>query len=109
MNQLYIDNWTSQVKKGTLAFMVFKILKDKEFYGYELIEQIKNKTNIEISEGTLYPLLNRLKKEDLVTSKWVEQPSGIPRKYYVLNQNGIETLIEMEKHWNELQIIIKKI
>jgi PadR family transcriptional regulator, regulatory protein PadR len=109
MNQLYIDNWTSQVKKGTLAFMVLKILKDKEFYGYELIEQIKNKTNIEISEGTLYPLLNRLKKEDLVTSKWVEQPSGIPRKYYVLNQNGIETLIEMEKHWNELQIIIKKI
>ncbi len=109
MNQLYIDNWTSQVKKGTLAFMVLKILNNNEFYGYELIEQIKNKTNIEISEGTLYPLLNRLKKEDLVTSKWVEQASGIPRKYYVLNQNGIETLFEMEKHWNELQIIIKKI
>jgi PadR family transcriptional regulator, regulatory protein PadR len=109
MNQLYIDNWTSQVKKGTLAFMVLKILKNNEFYGYELIEQIKNKTSIEISEGTLYPLLNRLKKEDLVTSQWVEQPSGIPRKYYVLNQNGIETLSDMEKHWNELQIIIKKI
>lgn len=109
MNEEFIRKWQSQVKKGTLSFIVLNILKGKELYGYELIEAVKQKTSIEIAEGTLYPLMNRLKKEDLVTSKWVEQESGIPRKYYVLTQEGIKTIEQMKKYWETLEQSIKRI
>ncbi len=109
MNESFVHKWKSQVKKGTLAFIVLNVLKGNEFYGYELIEEVKKYTAIEIAEGTLYPLMNRLKKEELVTSKWVEQTSGIPRKYYSLTASGTKTLKEMSAYWEELEISIKKI
>jgi len=109
MNEVFIQKWKSQVKKGTLAFIVLTVLKNNEFYGYELIEEVKKHTKIEIAEGTLYPLMNRLKKEELVASKWVEQESGIPRKYYSLTKTGEETLTEMLSYWNYLENAIKNI
>jgi PadR family transcriptional regulator PadR len=109
MNELFITKWMSQVKKGTLTFIILSVLKDKEFYGYELIEEVKKHTDIEIAEGTLYPLMNRLKKEELVSSNWVEQESGIPRKYYSITNTGNETLMEMKKYWSNLENSIKKI
>lgn len=109
MNDNFVHKWKSQVKKGTLAFIALNVLKDNEYYGYELIEQIKKDTNIEIAEGTLYPLMNRLKNESLVASKWVEQTSGIPRKYYSLTSTGKETLIQMRVFWVDLEKSIKKI
>lgn len=109
MNDEFINKWKSQVKKGTLAFIILNILKDHEYYGYELIEEVKKYTAIEIAEGTLYPLMNRLKKEELVISKWVEQNSGIPRKYYSLTSTGEQTLIEMRTYWFELEKAIHKI
>lgn len=109
MNELFITKWISQVKKGTLTFIILSVLKDKEFYGYELIEEVKKHTDIEIAEGTLYPLMNRLKLEELVSSNWVEQESGIPRKYYSITNTGNETLMEMKKYWSNLENSIKKI
>ncbi|WP_299617575.1 PadR family transcriptional regulator [uncultured Tenacibaculum sp.] len=109
MNSEFVLKWQSQVKKGTLAFILLNVLRDNEFYGYELIEQVKKYTTIEIAEGTLYPLMNRLKKEGLVTSKWVEQESGIPRKYYQLTTIGTETLDEMISYWQSLETSIKKL
>ena len=109
MNEQFIQKWMSQVKKGTLSYIVMGILNDEELYGYELIERIKSYTDIEIAEGTLYPLLNRLKKSELVSSRWVEQESGIPRKYYQLTEVGRTTLEEMNQYWNDLSQSIKKI
>ncbi len=109
MNLTFIINWKSQVKKGTLTFIILNVLKDNECYGYELFEQIKKHTDIEIAEGTLYPLLNRLKTENLVDSKWVEQETGIPRKYYCLTQIGTETLTYMNQYWKNLDTGIRKI
>jgi len=109
VNDEFIHKWKSQVKKGTLAFIILNVLKGKEFYGYELIEEVKKFTSIEIAEGTLYPLMNRLKKEGLVTSKWVEQDSGIPRKYYVLTGIGEKTLSNMKEYWSDLETAINKI
>lgn len=109
MNELFISKWESQVKKGTLTFIILNVLKDKEFYGYELIEEVKKHTDIEIAEGTLYPLMNRLKKDELVSSNWVEQESGIPRKYYSITNTGSKTLIQMRKYWSNLENSIKKI
>lgn len=109
MNEEFLHKWQSQVKKGTLAFILLNLLKNKEMYGYEIIDQIFRQVAIDIAEGTLYPLLNRLKKDGLVDSKWVEQPSGIPRKYYTLTPTGEETLGEMKHMWNDLDKSIKKI
>lgn len=109
MNKSFIEKWESQVKKGTLTFIALNVLKNKELYGYEFIEEIKEKTTIEIAEGTFYPLMNRLAKAELVTSKWVEQESGIPRKYYSLTKTGKQTLSKMQTYWDNLASSIKKI
>ncbi|MCD0475871.1 PadR family transcriptional regulator [Flavobacterium sp. EDS] len=109
MNETFVTNWKSQVKKGTLTFIILNVLKENEYYGYELIEQIKKHTEIEIAEGTLYPLMNRLKTENLVDSKWVEQETGIPRKYYALTPTGIKTLVHMNEYWKNLENAIQKI
>ena len=109
MNTEFVQNWFSQVKKGTLSYIILIILDGKEYYGYELVQEIKAHTTLEVAEGTLYPLLNRLKAENLVESKWVEQESGIPRKYYTLSSSGKETLSEMQKIWSALELAINKI
>jgi len=109
MNKEFLEKWQSQVKKGTLSFIVLLVLKENELYGYELIEKIKLLTNIEIAEGTLYPLMNRLKTDNLLESKWVEQKTGIPRKYYFLTETGKKTLEEMKNQWNELQQTLTKL
>ena len=109
MNKIFVEKWKSQVKKGTLTFIVLNVLKNNEFYGYEFIEEVKKLTKIQIAEGTFYPLMNRLKKENLVTSKWVQQESGIPRKYFSLTDAGRTTLGEMQTYWEDLSSSIKKI
>lgn len=109
MKEEFINKWKSQVKKGTLSFIVLKALREKELYGYELLEYIKSKTDIKIAEGTLYPLMNRLKQAELATSEWVEQESGIPRKYYKLTKEGKKALDKMQEYWTELELSIKKI
>lgn len=109
MNDEFLDKWQSQVKKGTLSFIVLLILSERELYGYELIEQIKDLTKIDIAEGTLYPLMNRLKDDNLLESKWVEQETGIPRKYYFLTKQGKSTLKQMKLQWTNLQQVITKL
>ena len=109
MDESFLHKWQSQLKKGTLSFIVLNILKDKEYYGYELIESVREHTEIEVAEGTLYPLMNRLKKDELVTSLWVEQESGIPRKYYSLTESGLNILKKMLVYWDDLEASIKKI
>ena len=109
MKNDYTDKWQSQLKKGTLSFIVLLVVNKKEIYGYELIEQIKSSTGISIAEGTLYPLMNRLKTENLLDSKWVEQQTGIPRKYYFLTSFGVQTLDKMKIQWLDLQTAISKL
>jgi PadR family transcriptional regulator PadR len=109
MNKEFVHKWESQVKKGILSLVVLNILSKGEFYGYELVEEIRKYTRIDVAEGTLYPLLIRLKEDNLVSSKWVEQESGIPRKYYILTNDGTETLKEMQKYWVNLSASITKI
>ena len=110
MKETFLTNWKSKIKKGTLSFIILNILKEDEYYGYELIEKIRKHTEIEIAEGTLYPLMNRLKNENLVNSNWIEQETGIPRKYYCLTEIGLKTLNDMNEYWEKLaESIIKLI
>ncbi|WP_293904419.1 MULTISPECIES: PadR family transcriptional regulator [unclassified Sphingobacterium] len=103
MNGEFIDKWVSQLKKGSLSFVVLGILiSEQEYYGYDLIQEVKRKTAIDIAEGTLYPLLIRLKNEGLVESNWVPQATGIPRKYYKITAEGQSTFLEMKNYWTSL-------
>lgn len=110
MNEEFIARWISQLKKGSLSFLILNLLRDKrEYYGYDLINEIRRKTEIEIAEGTLYPLMKRLQEEKLVESKWVEQQSGIPRKYYQITEQGLHAVKEMSDYWNNLHHVINSI
>lgn len=109
MNEDFILRWKSQVRKGILSLVVLKIISKGEYYGYELIEEIKRLTDMEIAEGTLYPLLIRLKEDGLVTSRWVEQESGIPRKYYTLTSEGESRIGEMNSFLDEFYLSVKNI
>ena len=102
METVFVDKWKSQVKKGVLEFIILILLNQKELYGYELLDKLKETTGYEVAEGTIYPLLNRLKDEKLITSYWMEMESGVPRKYYKMTPEGIDILRHMQAYWSEL-------
>ena len=105
----FILKWQSQVKKGLLEYIMLLVLDIKSCYGYELIQEIEQRTQLEIAEGTIYPLLNRLKSEELVQSNWVEMDRGIPRKYYKITPKGIEYKIKMKDYMSHLQTLMNKL
>jgi len=107
MKNDFIENWHSQLKKGLLPLYVLLILIKKECYGYELIQDIKNDFDTTIAEGTLYPLLIRLTNDELLTHKWVEQQSGIPRKYYFITATGKNHLQAMQAYTETILSKIK--
>ena len=107
MNTEFVQNWFSQVKKGTLSYIILNILDEKEYYGYELVQEIKIHTTLEVAEGTLYPLLTRLKNNGLLTYNWVESTSGPPRKYYILSDEGKNVLEQLDKTWEELLFAVQ--
>jgi PadR family transcriptional regulator PadR len=88
-----------QFKKGVLELCVLSVLDRRDCYGYELVQEISR--HIDISEGTIYPLLRRLKSEGYVTSYLVESPEGPPRKYYQLTASGKETLDALVREWDD--------
>jgi PadR family transcriptional regulator PadR len=98
-NEEWMGNWESQFRKGMLDFIILLCLQKREYYGYELIKTIKAVSELDISEGTIYPLLNRLKKEELVTARWEEKESGIPRKYYGITAKGRAALADVKESW----------
>lgn len=86
-----------QFKKGVLELCVLAMLNQKDCYGYELVEEISK--DIEISEGTIYPLLRRLSSEGYVTTYLMESQEGPPRKYYRLTELGKKTYEELANEW----------
>ena len=102
-----IGRWESQLRKGMLDFIILLCLKEEESYGYRMIRSIKEVSSLDISEGTIYPLLTRLKKDDLILSKWVELETGIPRKYYRITEKGERVLSGMIKSWKQFNSSLK--
>lgn len=106
MKNEFLKNWDTQLKKGLLPFFVLQALESKECYGYELIQNLKDEYGLEVTESTIYPLLIRLMKEELLAHKWVEQASGIPRKYYSISKEGLAILATMK---TDIESILQKI
>ncbi|MFY7839835.1 MAG: PadR family transcriptional regulator [Lacibacter sp.] len=96
-----IENTQSQMRKGVLEFCILSVIQRGEVYPSDIIEEMK-KANLNILEGTLYPLLTRLKNADLLTYRWVESSSGPPRKYFSLTEKGGAFYKELEQTWNEM-------
>jgi len=109
MNQDFIDNWNVQLKKGVLIYLVMAAISKKNCYGGEIIATVKKNTGITITEGTLYPILKKLKKEYCVLSKWmINDITDSARKYYYLTGKGNGILKEMEEKWKALNISIEQ-
>jgi PadR family transcriptional regulator, regulatory protein PadR len=96
-----IQNTQSQMRKGVLEFCILSIIQKGEVYPSDIVEQMKA-ANLHILEGTLYPLLTRLKNAGLLNYRWVESVSGPPRKYFVLTEDGNKAFDVLLKTWNEM-------
>ena len=96
-----LENTQAQMRKGVLEFCILSILSHKEVYPSDIIARMKEARLI-VVEGTLYPLLTRLKNAGLLTYRWVESKSGPPRKYYSLTPIGETFLEELRQTWKEL-------
>jgi PadR family transcriptional regulator, regulatory protein PadR len=99
------------MRKGILEFCILHIISRGEVYASDLLGELKE-AQLLVKEGTLYPLLNRLKNASLVAYKWVESESGPPRKYYTITPEGSEFLGQLDDTWDSLtkstQLIISK-
>lgn len=96
------------LRKGLLEFLVLKIVAAKKVYAAEILARLAG-TDFATGEGTLYPLLSRLRREHLLEYEWVESDSGPPRKYYRLTASGEAQLQELENYWQELNETMKKL
>jgi PadR family transcriptional regulator PadR len=102
-----VENTKAQMRKGVLEYCILSILKKGEAYPSEIINELKQGKMI-IVEGTLYPLLTRLKNSGLLAYRWEESKSGPPRKYYRLTETGQAFLTELESTWSDLVKAVKR-
>lgn len=93
--------WEAQLRKGCLEMAILASLWQSRLYGLEILRALSEKSQLEVAEGTLYPILSRLKAEGLLDSEWVEAEAGHPRKYYWLTSPGRRRAREMAGAWNE--------
>lgn len=104
-----MSEWTSQVRRGLLEFCILQLIDKEPRYGYELVTLLDRWEPLAVTEGTLYPLLRRLQKEDYIRSFWKESESGPPRKYYSLTEAGTALLLAMSAEWDKISGAIRQI
>jgi PadR family transcriptional regulator PadR len=97
-----INNIKSQMRKGLLEYCILSIISRDEAYASDILDTLKQ-ANLLVVEGTLYPLLTRMKNEELLTYRWQESTSGPPRKYYALTEQGQELLAQLHDEWKNIQ------
>ncbi len=103
-----IENTQSQMRRGILEFCILSVIKRGEAYPSDIVEEMKT-AKLLVLEGTLYPLLTRLKNAGMLTYRWVESNSGPPRKYFSLTETGIAFYKELEDTWNELAFAVNSL
>jgi PadR family transcriptional regulator PadR len=92
------DNWERQIKKGWLELAILATLWNERLYGLDILRRLEEGTELVLAEGTIYPILSRLKAESLVDAKWVEGNAGHPRKYYWLTAAGRKRAVAMARY-----------
>lgn len=102
-----LENTKAQMRKGVLELCILSMLEERDAYASDIIEYLK-KAEMIVVEGTLYPLLTRLKNAGLLAYRWEESTSGPPRKYYSLTDQGKDALAELLESWNTLVEAVNK-
>ena len=103
-----IENTQSQMRRGILEFCILSVIRRGEAYPSDIVEEMKAAKML-VLEGTLYPLLTRLKNAGMLTYRWVESNSGPPRKYFSLTEQGVAFYKELEDTWNELAFAVNSL
>lgn len=106
--RMKITNTKAQMRKGVLEYCILSILGNQDAYASEILSSLKD-AKLLVVEGTIYPLLTRLKNGGLLNYRWEESTSGPPRKYYSLTENGQLFLKELETTWNELNNAVSQL
>jgi PadR family transcriptional regulator, regulatory protein PadR len=96
-------NLVAQMRRGVLPYCVLAMLRNKEQYGFELVHALGSIDGMVTGEGTIYPLLARLRRQGLVETTWQESATGPPRKYYRIAEAGQEALAEFTRSWQRLR------
>ena len=103
MENRFFDNWSTQLRKGMLELCILNAIKGKNLYGYDIVRTLRNIPGLVISEGTIYPILSRLKREGFVQTTIKESTEGPPRKYYELTEKGRQILNNMNDYWVDIR------
>lgn len=103
------DKWEVQLRKGCLELAILAALWDGRRYGLEILRRLETDSDLIVSEGTVYPLLSRLRSLDLVRSEWVESLGGHPRKYYALTDAGRKRALEMAAMWAQFSSSMERL
>jgi PadR family transcriptional regulator PadR len=96
------DNWTTQLRKGLLELCILNVVGGQRVYGYDIVKRLRGIDALVMREGTVYPILSRLKRDGLVKTSLEESPEGPARKYYKLTKRGEQLLAEMNAYWDVL-------
>jgi len=102
MESPFLANWTTQVRKGVLELCILRVLGEGRLYGYDIVKRLRGVKGLVVREGTVYPILSRLKKEGFLRTQIEESSEGPPRKYYELTESGAQELATMKDSWEEL-------
>jgi PadR family transcriptional regulator PadR len=103
------DKWEAQMRKGCLEMAVLASLWRGQLYGLEILRVLERDSRLALAEGTIYPILNRLRAEGLLESQWVEAEAGHPRKYYALTQGGRDRALRMVEAWREFSSSLSRL
>ncbi len=104
-----IDGLATQLRKGVIEFCVLALLKDRPRYGGELVQLLREREGLLVSEGTIYPLLSRMRAEGLVDTEWSETSGGHPRRYYRLSRAGQKAVVEFRSEWMNFRAAVDSI
>ena len=103
------DKWEIQLRKGCIELAILAALWSEKLYGLEILRRLESDSDLIVSEGTVYPLLSRLKALGLVRSEWVESDAGHPRKYYALTSAGKQRALQMTETWTHFSSSMGKL
>ena len=102
-----MERWNSQARKGYFEMLLLTRLQAGRTYGYEIVASLKQAPGFEeLAEGTVYPVLTRMKKDGLVAAEWVAEDRGAPRKYYTITALGSEVLGQMKSTWSRMGAVL---
>jgi len=104
-NSDHEDRWEAQLRKGSLDLAILGVLWNERLYGLDILRRLQS-ASLEVAEGTLYPILMRLKQDGLLESAWVEAGAGHPRKYYWLTPAGRQRTLSMSESWDAFSLSI---